>query len=280
MTNTVAENKEYCNAIVDAVCYWLGYQFKIGRDQLIHEASLRYPIADTITSKGVSIDRIVLEQLHPIFKSKKIDLAIFDKDTTKADIEKDDKKLKEVFEFKLAKIQTSVEHSDEHQRVFNDVVRLAYYNSWSNKDCYFLMCGKYEDFKTYFVGQQAKPTTTQNYKNIIPNRNKSTTHQTNFNLTDSILQATEWKPHGLYKDWFGFKQGEEKKMVFDNTNNDWGLRPFQDSYHVRDLTKYPYDTKIEIKTKCITITPGGLENIKTHAAGIWKIEAINDEKKE
>jgi hypothetical protein len=280
MTNTVAENKDYRNAIVDAVCYWLGYQFKIGRDQLIHEASLRYPIADTITSKGVSIDRIVLEQLHPIFKSKKIDLVIFDEDTTKAEIEKDDTKLKEVFEFKLSKSKTGEEHSDEHQRVFDDIVRLAYYNSWGSKDCYFLMCGKYEDFKTFFVGQQTKPTTTQDDKNTVPNRHKSTIQQTIFNFTDSEAQATEWKSDGLYKDWFGFKPGEEKNIVFDNTNKDWGLKPFQDSYHVRDTTKYPYDTKIEIKTKCITITSGGLENIKTHAAGIWKIEASKDEKKE
>jgi hypothetical protein len=274
--NTVAENKDYRNAIVDAVCYWLGYQFKIGRDQLIHEASLRYPVADTITSKGVPIDRIVLEQLHPIFKSKKIDLVIFEENATEAEIEKDDTKLKEVFEFKLAKSKTSEEHSDEHQRVFDDVVRLAYYNFWGNKDCYFLMCGKYEDFKTFFVGQQTKPTTTQNKKNAVPDRQKSTTQPANFNLTKSDVEATEWKPAGLYKDWFGFKPGEEKKIEFNNTNKDWGLKPFQDSYHVRDTAKYPYDNNIKIKTKCITITPSGLENIRTHAAGIWKIEVFND----
>lgn len=100
---------ERLNAIVDAVCYWLGYQFKIGRDQLIHEASLRYPIADTITSKGIAINRIVLEQLHPIFKSKKIDLVIFDEMVKEPEAEKDDNNLKEVYEFKLAKSDTSIE---------------------------------------------------------------------------------------------------------------------------------------------------------------------------
>ena len=33
---------------------------------------------------------------------------------------------------------------------------------------------------------------------------------------------------------------------------------------------------IKIKTKCIAITSSGLENIKTHAAGIWKIEAVKE----
>jgi hypothetical protein len=269
MTNTVAENNDYSNAIVEAVCYWLGYQFKIGRDQLIHEASLRYPIADTITSKGVCIDRIVLEQLHPIFKSKKIDLVIFEENSSKTEIEKDDTKLKEVFEFKLAKSRTNEEHSDEHQRVFDDVVRLAYYNFWGSKDCYFLMCGKYEDFKTYFVGQQNKPTTMNGNKNTVQTKQQSTTQLTSSN----DLQATEWKPDGIYKDWFGFKTGEEKVIEFNKTDNEiFGLKPFQESYHIRDTQKNTYTDTIKIKTKCIAITSGGLENVKTHAAGIWKIE--------
>ncbi len=276
--NTVAENKDYRNAIVEAVCYWLGYQFKIGRDQLIHEASLRYPIADTITSKGVSIDRIVLEQLHPIFKSKKIDLVIFEANTSKAEIENADTKLKEVFEFKLAKSKTSEKYSDEHQRVFDDVVRLAYYHYWSSKDCYFLMCGTYEDFKTFFVGQKNKPTTTQDNKNTVQQKQQSKTQQTSFNVSD--LQSSEWKPDGLYKDWFGFNAGDEKEITFKKSDNEnWGLKPFQESYHIRDTKDHTYADEIKIKTKCITISSGGLENIKTHAAGIWKIEAIKDEKK-
>lgn len=128
-------------SIIDAVCYWMGYQFKIGRDQLIHEASLRYPIADTVTATNIAISQLVLEKLHPIFKSKKIDLVVYDKNATSAEQETSDNKLIEVYEFKLAKKETNDEYSTEHQRVFDDVVRLAYYNLWRNKDCYFLMCG-------------------------------------------------------------------------------------------------------------------------------------------
>jgi|GEM_PF-2364492 len=255
---------ERLNAIVDAVCYWLGYQFKIGRDQLIHEASLRYPIADTITSNGIDIRRIVLEQLHPIFKSKKIDLVIFDETVKEPETEKDDTNLREVYEFKLAKSETSIEHKEEHQRVFDDIVRLAYYHFWRNKDCYFIMCGKYEDFKTYFVGQKSAITEDDN-KLKVPVRHIETTQKT----------AIEWKPDGIYKDWFGFKIGEEKKIVFNKTDNEnWGLRPFQTSYIIRDTKNHSYADTFKVKSKCLAITPSGLENIKTHAAGIWKIEAI------
>lgn len=263
MDNKVIDEKY--NAVVDAVCYWLGYQFKIGRDQLIHEASLRYPIADTLTAKGIEINRIVLEQLHPVFKSKKIDLVIFDKTVEKPEIEKDDSNLKDVFEFKIAKKETSDKSSDEYQRVFDDVVRLAYYNLWRGKDCYFLMCGKYENFKTFFVGQKSI-VKSENNRNQAPIRRSSPTNE-----------LEEWKPDGLYKHWFGFKIGEIKLKEFSKLNNDAPeFESFQQSYHLRDKQSTVYSNSLSIRTTCLAITPNGLENIRTHAAGLWKIEAIDN----
>jgi hypothetical protein len=274
------ENEKF-NAIVDAVCYWLGYQFKIGRDQLIHEASLRYPIADTITAKGIAINRIILEKLHPIFKKKYIDLVIFDKTVKEPATEKDDTKLKEVYEFKLAKSATSKEHKEEHQRVFDDIVRLAYYNLWGNKECYFLMCGKYEDFKTYFVGQKSELVKDKR-KLVAPVRQKTTILQsadeTNTTQTD---EDRKWNPEGIYKNWFGFQIEEEKIIEFNKTDTpNFGLRPFQTSYKIRKPQTYKYEDTFKIKTKCVSITPSGLENVKTHATGIWKIEAVKEIKNE
>ncbi|MEI7663872.1 MAG: hypothetical protein WCK34_16815 [Bacteroidota bacterium] len=254
-------------AINDAVCYWLGYQFKIGRDQLIHEASLRYPIADTITSLGIAINRIVLELLHPLFKSKKIDLVIFQDDVKNPANEADDKNLKEVYEFKLAKFGTSVLNGDEHQRVFDDVIRLAYYNLWSKKECYFLMCGKYEDFKAFFIG----------HKNPSSKLGGSTIVTAPQSIQD-IPGMSSWNATGLYKDWFGFRIGEEKDYEFsitDPTNQiEWGLGSFQHNYHIREHLTHSYARSIKIKTRCVAITPNGLTD-KTHAVGIWKIESKN-----
>lgn len=266
MTGGVKNEK--FNAIIEAVCYWLGYQFKIGRDQLIHEASLRYPIADTITAKGVKINRIILEKTHPIFKKKYIDLVVFDETVEEPAIEKDDKNLKEVYEFKLAKSDTSKAFKEEHQRIFNDIVRLAYYHLWGSKECYFLMCGKYEDFKTYFVGQKNELIPDgENLK--VPVRHQTTTGE------QSTKHEDQWEPKGIYKDWFGFQIEEEKHIEFNNTDNKkFGLKPFQTSYKVRKTTEHNYESTFKLKTKCIAITPSGLENVKTHAAGIWKIEAV------
>ena len=250
-------------AIVDAVCYWMGYQFKIGRDQLIHEASLRYPIADTITSTGVAINRLVLEKLHPVFKSKKIDLVIYDEDATSVDQETSDDKLREVYEFKLAKKETNDEFGTEHQRVFDDFVRLAYYNLWRKKECYFLMCGKYDDFKTYFIGQSNKIVVDKTGKNSIAQ----------LTTQSSQLNEDEWRSGGLYGNWFGFSLYEEKTIAFNESSlNNWGLKTFQDSYSLRNDIKETWTKSISVKSTCMAITPAGLGKDRTHAAGIWKIE--------
>lgn len=249
-------------ALVDAICYWLGYQSKIGREQLIHEASLRYPIADTITSKGIAIKRIVLEKLHPLFKSKKIDLVVYDESVKNVESETDDANLIDVYEFKLAKKETSDQYSTEHQRVFDDVVRLAYYNAFSKKNCYFLMCGRYDDFKTFFVGQSSKPV-------VLPMSG------TKVKLSSaSKSMPTAWLNNGLYKDWFDFTVNGEKRHTFNidpTSTNNWGLKTFKDNYIIRAETGHALTDSINIKTTCLAVTPAGLQD-KTHAAGIWKIE--------
>ena len=245
-------------AIVDAVCYWLGYQFKIGRNHLVHEASLRYPVADTITSMGVAIDRIVLERLHPLFKGKRIDLVIYSLNS-----KKDDADLEEAYEFKLAKIDTSKLGSGEPQRVFDDIARLAYYNQQHKIDCYFLMCGEYQDFKAYFVGERAN-IEDQGGITTVPVKTIQ------INVTDMTTFET-WIPQGIYMDWFDFKIGEKKEKTFNTTDGEWGLKSFRDRYTISD-SAFSYQDSITIKTTCIAITPNGQKN-RTHAAGIWKIES-------
>lgn len=262
MSNKVIDEK--FAAIVDSICYWLGYQTKIGRKRFIHEASLRYPIADSITGNGVAINRIILEKLHPLFKSKKIDLVVYSETIINPEAEKDDFNLNEVYELKLAKKGTSENGGIEHQRVFDDVVRLAYYNLWSKKNCYFMMCGTYEDFKAYFVGQKSEIKKVKS-QNIV-------TAKQNVNSSPYRTAIEEWKPDGLYKDWFKFQVGLSIQKEFSCDNTNWGLKVFQDNYKIRD-PKNIFENTFVIKSTCLALTPVGDKN-KTHAAGIWKIEAL------
>lgn len=243
------------SGIIESVCYWLGYQSKIGREQLIHEASLRYPIADSITSRNTAVKQVELEKLHPLFKSKKIDLVIYK--------DEDRETLTEIFEFKLTKHDSAREGSDEYQRVFDDVVRLAYFNKWENKDCYFLMCGKYSDFKTYFVQQDEIPIKKGDKKITIRQSN-------NKNEKDETIK--KWEPKSIYKNWFGFQIEEEKNITFSSTNKE--LQSFQKRYIIRNDDLHSFgNNDITIKTTCMAITPYGTDKSRTHAAGIWKIES-------
>lgn len=262
-------NDQKFHTIVESICYWLGYQQKIGRQHLIHEASLRYPIADTLTSKWNKINHLVLEKVHPNFKSKRFDLVVYDSKVDIPNDEKDDSNLKEAYEFKIANSETGKHESDEHQRIFDDVVRLGYYHMWNKKDCYFLMCGKYEDFKAYFIGQKAQIQTLNNGKNVIASNIKQ--------QKSNNKPLTVWKPDGLYKNWFGFKNGEIKKITFScptNSNpDDWGLPSFQKRYEFKKNSNLKF-VDITIQTTCLAITYPDLEKNRTHAAGIWKIESI------
>jgi len=149
--------------------------------------------------------------------------------------------------------------------VFDDVARLAYYHKWRRKDCYFLMCGEYEQFKAHFIGQKNEAK-NENGKNIVAFRR-------------SEIKSEEWKPDGLYKDWFSFKIGKSKEKEFKieapKNGKEWGLNLFKKKYRTRQHISESIKDSIKIKTTCLAITSPGLEKTRTHAAGIWKIEGVS-----
>lgn len=248
MTVKIEETFDRFSQLTEAICYWLGFQTNIGRKQFIHEASLRYPIADAVTKDNYAVNQIKLESVHPLFKGKRVDLAIFE------DISKESS-LKEMYEFKIAKYTS--EKGDEHQRVFNDVVRLAYYNLVSKKECYFLMCGSFEDFKQYFVGDNNKPSSDDGAVKLNQRNQK----------------AISWRPKGIYQDWFKFEQKKDTEISFKSNDPDWGLPKFKSTYSLNDKLKdksFFNPNEITIKTTCMAISP--YRDERTHAAGIWKIE--------
>lgn len=87
----------------------------------------------------------------------------------------------------------------------------------------------------------------------------------------------EWIASGIYSKWFGFTLYEEKEITFDlEGTNDWGLKTFQETYKIRQETNISWTSLIHVKSTCLAITPAGLGKDRTHAAGIWKIEAIRN----
>lgn len=273
-------------SICEAVCYWLGYQFSIGRERLIHEASLRYPIADAITSCNISIDKIQLERGHPYFKDKRVDVFVCNQKVTSIDVEFIDS----IFELKLSKSETGNEFSLEHQRVIDDILRLAYFNLISKKDSYFLICGTYENFKNYFVGDKTVQTTDENQNiQISMLQGKNDEENAVANVKD------KWNAEkSLFKDYFNFdyidskssgKLPQQKEYVFEikdkmTATDEFGLKNFHKKYtSKKDKSNQDFivfDNKLKIRTTCVAITPFESITNRTHACGIWKIEGFKE----
>ena len=261
------------NAINEAVCYWLGYQFKIGRDRLIHEASLRYPIADTITATGIEIAKIQLEKGHPCFIDRLVDVFIFDKPVIEVNDENLATSIVEIFELKIAKKETGTKEGQEHQRVIDDILRLAYFNQSTGKDAYFLISGKYQYFKNYFIGQKDS-IQKDNNENILLKERQTSAENSN-----------GWNPqHSLYKNYFDFELTQQPKeytftrneILIEDSDEEkkkkyFGLRSFQDRYKIKGNSIIWTDS-IKIKTTCVALTPFESITHRTHACGIWKIE--------
>lgn len=265
MVNFISDDK--CNSIVEAVSYWMGYQFKIGRDKLLHEASLRYPIADTLTSKKeYSIDRVNLEKGHPLFEDKIVDLLIFDKNTNEVNKLNYKDSILEMYEFKLVKNSTGNKLGNEFQRVIDDILRLAYFNHLTKKDCYFLICGKYDEFNTYFIGNSKKPKQNTEAK---------------YEISSSKLKSDGWNgENSVYKNVFSFKIDDPKTCFFENTNFEKentetiiGLDSFQKRYKIKN-SQFTYTKELTIKTICKAITTFETSPSRTHAVAIWKIEGL------
>lgn len=269
------------NAINEAVCYWLGYQFKIGRERLMHEASLRYPIADTLTANGTEIVKIQLEKGHPCFTDRLVDIFVFDKPINDITDENLIGSILEIYELKLAKKETGSERGQENQRVVDDILRLAYFNKSTNKDAYFLICGKYQDFKNYFIGQKDKVKTDD--KNNIVIKEQHT--QKGASAVASVNAGWD-VTNSLYKNYFEFEVLKPKEHTFakqtltgteteeENKIKSFGLNSFQDRYKIKDSI-LTWGATIKIKTTCIALTPFETITHRTHACGIWKIEAVD-----
>ena len=129
--------------LIHAITYWMSYQERIGRNFMIQESSLKYPVADYLTGLGIPIENIDLEFSHPELKNRRIDLV-----TT--DVPQSNKafKIENAIEFKIASSKTN--YDPEKERIFNDLMRMYLMNQRKNVSSYFVICGQQKDFIQYF----------------------------------------------------------------------------------------------------------------------------------
>ncbi len=224
------------NRLIHSATYYLCYQDRIGRDFMMDESSLKYPIADYLTSLEIPMSSIRLEFEHPTLFNRSIDLVTVDNTG----------KIERAFEFKIAKLNTK--YNSEKQRIFNDLLRLWLIADSNNVPCYFLIAGTQVDFIQYFRSIVSQRPTT-NSKDLP-------------------------KPQGFYTEWFQFKKDEEKEFhVRGIPGNEYekNYKEFIETYKPKDRGS-ALGLPEKIKTTCVEISPLSREFPTPYVGGIWKVE--------
>lgn len=226
------------NKLIQSVTYYLSYQDKIGRSFMIDESSLKYPVADYLSSLEMPLYQIALEYAHPHLKKRQIDLVTTDKTR---------QQIKRAFEFKMSRSNTKYE--SEQKRVFNDLMRLYLLSKHNNSDSYFIMAGKQSDFIQYFRSIVTKKP-VGNSKDLP-------------------------KPEGFYTEWFKFNLNDTSTFnVKSVTGNEYGdiYKAFLNDYKPHKNAS-ALELPDKLTTKCIAISPLSREFPTPYVGGIWQVQS-------
>jgi hypothetical protein len=233
---------EAAKALVNSICYWLSHNEAIGRNGMLHEASIRYPFADALTSLTYKAEQVLLEETHPFYIQRSIDLITVDNPKSR--------NLSNAFEFKLA-THLSKDKS-EKIRFFNDLMRLHAMSKHNNVNGYFIVVGKYNFFNS-------------NFRRILTPQEALNTR-----LKKSL-------PRGFYTNWFGFAKDKGKRFKVLNETNLTYSEVYNDFYNGQTPYRIQNGAPINptlpttISTKCMYITPMSPEFHTPWVGGIWKV---------
>lgn len=235
--------------------YWFRFHQIVGKGDLLNEDSIKYPLIEYLIADGNdSLKNIKLEDTHPIFTSREVDL-ISKHDTGKYNY---------VIEFKLASKFTMKPH--ERQRIFNDIARLYFVNDKHSVDTYFIVAGKTIDFLSEF-------RSVIGYTPGKRGRKKKGTDKSKLTLLN---------PTGFFSDkWLSFDlttpdktisiEGETESAYSSHYEN------FKTDYLVGDQAKLQLPKTIKTKLEYITdIKEGDTYGNIPAMVGIWKVYAEKD----
>jgi hypothetical protein len=232
--------------LIHAITYWMSYNERIGRNFMMQESSLKYPVADYLTGLGIPIENIDLEFSHPGLKSRRIDLI-----TT--NIPQSDKgfKIENAIEFKIASNNTK--DDIEKERIFNDLMRMHLIYRSNNTSSYFVICGQQMDFIQHFRS--------------LPKPKSGTMP------TSPAIQALP-SPQGFYTNWFSFRKNTSQTFDVANETNPEFIdiyKKFPEEFKPRKgINKIPLPNSIT--TTCLGISAISRKYPLPYCGGIWKVE--------
>lgn len=237
--------------------YWFRFHQIVGKGDLLNEDSIKYPLVEYLIADGDdSLKKIKLEDTHPIFTSREVDL-----------ISKDDKgKLYYVIEFKLASKFTMKPH--ERQRIFDDIARLYFVNDKHSIDAYFIVAGKTVDFLSEFRSVIDKHAGKRGRKKKATDKPK----------------LTLLNPSGFFSDkWLSFDLNIPDKIININEETDTAYsthyEKFKTNYLVDDQATLQMPKKIKTTLEYITeIKEEDTSGNVPAMIGIWKVCANKNDK--
>jgi hypothetical protein len=182
--------------LANAVQWWMSYISAVGRDYVLSESSIKYPLAEYLGAK-LGKEKLKLEFGHPKLSNKRLDLHY-----------EDAKNNKTAIEFKFIK-NGSTRDKDEKKRVFNDLMRLFLFIENSEKG-YFLICGAQNEFSENFSKLLSKPPKTNKTNPYITPETK-------------VAKTLKTSSKGFYSEWFSFSTKKpEKKISIDYNKKGYG----------------------------------------------------------
>lgn len=138
----------------EAIYSWLNYISYTSDSNVLAESSVRYPLAEFIERRLQK--PVTLEFNHPCVPQpptghKRCIDFVFSKIGENIVNAKKNEIGEERVYIELKYVSKSYKDSNEIQRVFNDLVRLALVSTETN-ECYFILCGGNEDFCQFVKG--------------------------------------------------------------------------------------------------------------------------------
>lgn len=231
--------------------YWFRFYQAIGKADLLNEDSIKYPLIEYLVAGGDdSIKHIKLEEPHPVFSSREVDLISI---TASGQVNY-------CIEFKLASKLTM--QIQERQRIFDDIARLYFVQKKHNVGSYLVVAGKTIDFLSEFRSVINKTPGKRGPKK------KTKDDKPKLRLID---------PHGFFSDkWLSFDMDSPIKEIDITVEKDGVYK----SHYDRFIAAYTEDGQPalelpdKISTELLYITEINDEDTNGNVpamVGIWQI---------
>jgi len=233
--------------------YWFRFYQIVGKIGLLNEDSIKHPLVEYLIADGDdSLKNIKLEDNHPVFTSREVDL-----------ISKESEKIKYCIEFKLAG-KFTMEYR-ERQRILDDIIRLYYVNKeHENANSYLIVAGKTKDFITEF----------RSVYNRTPGKKGRPKKK-----TEDTPQPELIDPFGFFSEkWLSFNMAKPEVIIniskpIDATY-EGHYNNFKRSYFKNEHSSKVMPTTVKTVLKYITeITKEDVKGDIPAMVGIWQVHS-------